>query len=65
MINLKTVTVAVELNDVQAMALAQFIKRVGWDVFRACAVDDDEADAIRSAVELVQHALAERGYAPR
>jgi hypothetical protein len=53
------VTVTVELTDSQALALAQFVKRVGWQEFRACAVDDDEAYAIRSAVDQVQRALAE------
>lgn len=57
------VTVTVELTDSQA--LAQFVKRVGWQEFRACAVDDDEAYAIRSAVDQVQRALAEQGYSPR
>lgn len=59
------VTVTVELTDSQALALAQFVKRVGWQEFRACAVDDDEAYAIRSAVDQVQRALAEQGYSPR
>ncbi len=59
------VTVTVELTDSHALALAQFVKRVGWQEFRACAVDDDEAYAIRSAVDQVQRALAEQGYSPR
>jgi len=37
------VTVTVELADSRALALAQFVKRVGWQEFRACAVDDEEA----------------------
>ncbi|HML83119.1 MAG TPA: hypothetical protein PKE37_15280 [Thiomonas arsenitoxydans] len=60
-----SVTVSVELTDSQALALAQFVKRVGWHEFLACAVDEDEAYAIRSAVDRVQRALAEQGYSPR
>lgn len=61
----KQINVSLVMTDSQAMALAQFVKRVGWQEFRSCAVDDDEAYEIRSAVDLVQKALAETGYAPR
>ena len=44
---------------------AQFVKRVGWSEFRANAVDDDEAREIRAAVDALQRALAEAGFAPR
>jgi dissimilatory sulfite reductase (desulfoviridin) alpha/beta subunit len=59
------VTVTLELSDSQALALAQFVKRVGWSEFRSNAVDDVEAREIRSAVDQLQHALADAGYAPR
>ena len=60
-----TVEIKVELTDNQAEALAQFVKRVGWSEFRACAVDDAEAHEIRSAVDQVMRALRDAGYAPR
>jgi len=60
-----TVSVELELEDVHAIALAQFVKRVTWSDFRACAVDDEEAYLIRAAVDRVAKALAEVGYAPR
>lgn len=59
------VTVSMALTDDQALALAQFVKRVGWSEFRNNAVDDNEAATIRSAVEVLQKALADAGYAPR
>jgi dissimilatory sulfite reductase (desulfoviridin) alpha/beta subunit len=59
------VTVSMALTDDQALALAQFVKRVGWSEFRANAVDDNEAATIRSAVDALQKALVEAGYAPR
>lgn len=54
-----------DLSQAQALALAQFVKRVGWSEFRTNATDDDEAALIRSAVDVQQKSLAEAGYAPR
>lgn len=58
-------TVTCELSAAQSLALAQFVKRVGWSEFRTNATDDDEAALIRSAVDVQQKSLAEAGYAPR
>ena len=58
-------TIELHLGEAQALALAQFVKRVGWSEFRANAVDDDEAREIRAAVDALQKALAEAGFAPR
>ena len=62
---MSTIKVEIELDDAQAMALAQFVKRVTWSDFRQCAVDDDEAYRIGAAVDQVARALADKGYAPR
>lgn len=62
---MNAVTVTLELTPQQALALAQFVKRVGWSEFRQNAVDDDEAYVIRDAVDRVAAGLAEVGYAPR
>lgn len=62
---MEPVAVELLLSDAHALALAQFVKRVGWSEFRACAVDDDEAYEIRAAVDQLAKALAEKGYAPR
>jgi hypothetical protein len=61
----KQVVVTLELPPLQAEALAQFVKRVGWHEFRQNAVDDDEAYEISAAVAALQKALADAGYAPR
>jgi len=58
-------TIELHLVEAQAQALAQFVKRVGWSEFRANAVDDAEAYEIRVAVNALQRALAEAGFAPR
>lgn len=60
-----TLIAAVQLQDRQALALAQFVKRVTRSDMRACAVDDDEAYVIRDALDRVARVLAEQGYAPR
>ena len=57
--------VELELSGDEAWALAEFVKRVTWSEMRACAVDDDEAYMIRSAVLAVGEALASQGIAPR
>jgi hypothetical protein len=54
-----------DLPPDEALALAQFLKRVGLDDFRQLAVDVAEAYAMQAAGERVRAALAEAGYAPR
>jgi hypothetical protein len=60
-----TVTVTTELTDSQAMALAQFVKRLTWSEMRACAVDDDEAWVMKDAIQALQTSLADAGFSPR
>ena len=59
------VQVSIWLEPAQALALAQFVKRVRWTEVRQNAVDDDEADLMMDAMNEVAKALAEAGYAPR
>ena len=61
----RTVHLAFDLPPDEALALAQFLKRVGLDDFRQLAVDADEAYAMQAAGERVRAALADAGYAPR
>ena len=60
-----THTIELHLVEAHALALALFVKRVGWSEFRVNAVDDAEAYEIRTAVDALQRALAEAGFAPR
>jgi hypothetical protein len=53
------------LDDSEALALAQFVKRVGWSEIRQNAVDDAEAYEIRDALGRIALTLAEGGYEPR
>ena len=59
------VQVSIWLEPAQALALAQFVKRVRWTEVRQNAVGDDEADLMMDAMSEVAKALAEAGYAPR
>lgn len=55
----------IELSDEEALAFAQFLKRLRFDVSRSLATNDDEAWLMMSAGETVRKALAESGVSPR
>lgn len=62
---MKRVDIQVRLPESQAMALAQFLKRIGWDEMRVNAADEMETYEIRSALTQIQNTLEAEGYAPR
>jgi cytochrome c len=62
---MKNIPIPLELTEQEALDLAQFVKRVGWQEMRQNAVDEDEAYRIREAIDKVRKALAEVGYSPR
>jgi hypothetical protein len=62
---MKTITITVELTDAEALAYAQFLKRVGWREYRDNAVNEDETYLMRDAGGKIREALSEQGYAPR
>lgn len=57
--------VTVELTDPQAWALAQLVKRFGFDDAERLSVDRNEASVMIDAVVRLQQALDEAGYSPR
>lgn len=59
------VALSVSLTEVEALALAQLMKRIGWSEWRRNAIDDEEAYVMRDACERVQEGLAQVGFAPR
>lgn len=68
--NSKTTAIPLILPSVQAMALAQFVKRVDFEVARLAAVTvvcdgKSEADLIWLGLIALRRALAEAGVAPR
>ena len=60
-----TMNLNLELTDDQAHALAQFVKRFGWQEWRQNAVDDDEAAMMRQAFDQLAKSLRDGGYSPR
>lgn len=64
MTNQETV-ISFVLDDEQALALAQLVKRLTWTEFRSKAVDDEEAYSMRAAMDALQQALKDAGYSPR
>jgi hypothetical protein len=60
--------IVLELPDDQAMALAQFAKRLGYDDAERLSSRYDggeERDAMLAGIDKLQRALAEAGFAPR
>lgn len=62
---MKTLTLDLELTEQEALALAQFVKRIGWQEIRINAVDDDEAYYMRNAIAHLRSALSRQGFSPR
>ena len=59
------VVFSVELSEEQAIALAQFVKRVGFAEMRSNAIDDFEAYEMRDAIDRLRIGLANAGFSPR
>lgn len=59
------IKIEVELEEDQALALAQYLKRYTWTDIRGCAVNDEEAYLMRSALDALQRVLANEGFSPR
>lgn len=57
-------TESVALTKAEALALAQFTKRVGWFEFSTHAVSDEEAHLIKQAVDKLQNVLSRSGFDP-
>ena len=57
--------IQVQLSDEQAWALAEFLKRMAFNQWRALAADDQEAQQMQDAGQHLRQALAEQGFAPR
>jgi hypothetical protein len=61
----KPIKFSVELNDDEALAFAQFLKRAGVSEYRIKAVSDNEAYLMCGAASKIQSALADQGFSPR
>jgi hypothetical protein len=63
--NEEPISISVELTDIEAWNLAQFLKRVSFSDFRKNAQDEDEAYIMQQAAARLRTALAQAGYEPR
>ena len=59
------VHISVSLNPIQALALAQWLKRYTWSDIQPNAADDDEAYLMREGLDTIRTELAAVGYNPR
>ena len=59
------VPIPLAINEFQALALAQFCKRVGWAEVRQNAIDDDEAHLMMRTLVALQMSLEKTGFSPR
>lgn len=59
------VLLSARLSPAQAMAVAQFVKRVGRDDCNRLAGDQVEADAMFDGFLVLREALREAGFSPR
>lgn len=53
------------LTGSETMALAQFVKRVGWFEFNSHAANEDEAHLVKQVLDKLQDVLSRAGYDPR
>ncbi|EDC6187939.1 hypothetical protein GAV31_22600 [Salmonella enterica subsp. enterica] len=63
--NNEKVTVALELTEDEAWALAQFVKRTSHSDCEKIATSEDEAYLMMDGVNAVMRSLAEAGISPR
>ena len=61
----QVVEIKLELHDDEAMAFAEFLKRVLPEDFERRAASKTEANFMWDAGLAIQRALADKGYAPR
>ena len=61
----RTVEINVRLSEDEAMALAQFVKRIGFSECLQLAVNAPEAALMREGCHRIEHALSVVGYSPR
>jgi len=57
--------IQIELTNTEAMALAQFVKRLCFSDYQNNAASENEAYQIRDAASKVQDSLARSGCSPR
>nr|WP_315595500.1 hypothetical protein [uncultured Cupriavidus sp.] len=59
-----SIDLSLQVEDHQALALAQFVKRMTWTEMRACALDELEAYVILGALDNIAQALPNKAMRP-
>ena len=54
-----------EIEENQAAALSQMLKRIGFSEIRKLSTSEEETYEAQNALESIRKALAEAGYNPR
>ncbi|BBB62269.1 hypothetical protein UNDKW_4014 [Undibacterium sp. KW1] len=60
-----SIQILLNLDEEQAWALAQFLKRAGYSDYRPLAANEQEAQDMQAAADRLRMSLAEQGIAPR
>lgn len=55
----------IAFTEAEALALAQFVNRLGWEDFSASAAGDTEAFLVKQSVDKLQDLLTRAGFSPR
>ena len=58
---METLTIEIEVNQQQKIALAQLLKRISWHDARSNAVSDDEAQDMIDVVCMLQRSIRDQG----
>lgn len=58
-------TLQLALSKTHACALLHLVKQIPAHHIRACTDDEDEADAMRQALDTIRKALIEQDVSPR
>lgn len=61
----KEITIKASMNESQAEAFAQFLKRALFETYRGRAKNEAEAYEMIAAGEILRKSFAEAGFAPR
>lgn len=59
------ITVEFKVSEKEALALAQFVKRIGFSEMSDKAAGSEEAYLMLYGINALQRGLAEAGFAPR
>ena len=55
----------IEIPEIQAEAVSQILKRIGFSEIRALSCDEEEAYNAQYGLEKIRESLAEQGFNPR